>query len=174
MKKRKRKIIGVQAIDCTDIISHNLRIERLRHGWSQQFVADHAGLSLKSVWRAENYVHVTRYGLDRLCNLYDISLLSVVQTAISNDAPQTKDFIPPQRLANMLGSSDFLRSVQHECVMHYIDHAKETSHLSRKQILAILYEMLGKQDSYSRDDFVKAARAINIYTVLLMENAAVI
>ncbi len=169
-----KKLFDIESIDCSGIISENLRLARLKHGWSQQFVARHTGMSVKTISRAENGIHVSKYALDKLCNTYDISLLSVVQTAISDEVSHTKDFIPPQRLANMLGSSDFLRSVQQECVMHYIDYAKETSYLNREQILTILYEIVGKKDNYSRDDLIKAAKEINLHTVLLMENAAVI
>ena len=67
-----------------------LRAERLRHGWTQQQLADFAGISLSTVERAEKGESIRVDCIQRLCECLsktseELGLLKIDERALESD-----------------------------------------------------------------------------------------
>src|SRR5437016_4885753 len=68
-----------------------LRAERLRHGWTQQQLADFAGISLSTIERAEKGESIRVDCIQRLCECLsktseELGLLKIDEKTLENDA----------------------------------------------------------------------------------------
>jgi transcriptional regulator with XRE-family HTH domain len=72
-----------------------LRTERLRHGWTQQQLADFAGISLSTVERAEKGESIRVDCIQRLCECFsktseELGLLKITERALEDNHHMTK------------------------------------------------------------------------------------
>lgn len=63
------------------VVAYNLKVARIRFDWSQAFVSNLTGLSIRSISRAETGHSVSKSTLKRLCALYHIDISSLYEPA---------------------------------------------------------------------------------------------
>jgi len=80
--------------------NHLLRIERLRHGWTQQQLADFAGISLSTVERSERGEPIRVDCIQRLCECLsktseELGLLNLGAKLLESDNHMKRQLTPP-------------------------------------------------------------------------------
>lgn len=152
------------------VIADNLRNERMKRNWSQQFVADQTGLSMRTVSRCENGKGMSCYTLKTLCRLYGLNPMDAYRTSSPDDA-FGGNAISPTRIISVVANSRFIYDIQKEIVLSLSQEMKNESFISREQIKNLIYASTGKKNSYSLEDMVTCCREVNSLTTAQMMNA---
>ena len=152
------------------IIGCRLKYIRLSRGWTQEFVSNITGISIRTISRIETGYKVSRYTIQLLCNLYRIDICSLY-----NDPTVTEtgvDLIPQDRLIQILMSNSFLSDLQREVILEYVGKLDDIAYMSRSDVEAILKDVLTRKDSYTLCDIITACLAVNKSTVRNIANIA--
>lgn len=157
--------------DCSMIIAGNLRNERMKRNWSQQFVADQTGLSTRTISRCENGNGLSSFTLKALCKLYGMEPMDAYRTESDPEDSFGANTISPTRIMSILANSRIIHDLQKEIVLSLLEEMKTESFISREQMKNIIYGSTGKKNLYSLEDMVRCCQEINSLTTLQLLNA---
>ena len=149
------------------LLGNNLRRIRWMKGWSQQFVCDQTGLSIRTLSRGESGHGLSRRTLNKLAALYRVPLAKLYLKEGAAD-PQPKAAVEPMpfdSIVRILSQSDFVSRIQQETLLNFNISVQEKGPMLRPDVEEMLPKILGDRKTYSRVDIIMAAIAVSNETV---------
>ncbi|MGD9581993.1 MAG: helix-turn-helix domain-containing protein [Vampirovibrionia bacterium] len=153
-------------------ISENLKYTRIRLGWSQAFVSQLSGLSIRSISRAETGCSISKSTIKKLCNLYridDASLYNSTEPVKTSKA----DLLSDDVIAAILHRNSLLSDLQREVILQFTASVGNQAVLNQYDVESVLTEVICQKKSYSFSDVVAACLAVNQKTVHIITDIAV-
>ncbi len=154
-------------------LGNNLKYIRWQKCWSQSFVCRQIGISIRTLSRAENGCGLSRHTLNKLCGLYQIPLNYCYRDEEGNKKKDHLDLIPEATVTKMVLESDLLSNLQREAVLRFADSIKSDALMMKEDIEQVLPNIISKKKSYSIQDIISVAMAVNQITIRNIGNIAV-
>lgn len=154
------------------VVAYNLKVARIRLIWSQAFVSNLTGLSIRSISRAETGHSVSKSTLKRRCALYHIDIGCLYEHV--NEQKEVKvDLVPESTVLGLLMKNSFISELQKETILRFIHNIRRDALMEREDVEAILPEVISKKQSYTLADIVACCLAVNQQTIHNIKNIAV-
>ena len=100
------------------VVAYNLKVARIRFDWSQAFVSNLTGLSIRSISRAETGHSVSKSTLKRLCALYHIDISSLYEPVHEQKMVKV-DLVPESIALGLLMKNSFISDLQRETILRF-------------------------------------------------------
>ena len=155
-----------------NIVGINLKYIRLNRGWTQAFVSELTGLSIRSISRLENSCGASKNTIRTLCNLYKVD----VDSLYSPTEPVTGvkvDLLSEDVLSSILHRNSLLDDLQREVVLQFTSTVGKTAVMTRDDVEAIISDSISEKKSYTLSDMITACMAVNSKTIQSITNIAV-
>lgn len=146
------------------VVAYNLKVARMRMDWSQSFVSELTGLSIRSISRAECGCSVSKSTLKRLCDFYNIDIGSLYEP-IHEEKKVQVDLVPDSVALGLLMKNSFISDLQRETILRFSHNIKKDALMERADIEAILEDVIRKKQSYTLADVVACCMAVNQHTI---------
>ena len=157
--------------DINEIVGYNLKVVRVRRGWSQMFVARQTGISVRSISRLETGRGASKKLINQLCSFYKISIHSLyLEEKINTKETSPVNLIPDDVLFRLVLSNSFVGEVQREAVLRFNDVVQKNAVMYREDIEAILPDIISQKKSYSLSDMIACGLAVNRQTLQNVSN----
>lgn len=154
------------------LVACNLKIARVRLNWSQAFVANLTGLSIRSISRAETGHSVSKSTLKRLCALYRIDISSLYEPEHKQKEVKV-DLVPESTVLGLLVKNSFISDIQRETLLRFGHAIRKNALMKREDVEAIVPDVISKKQSYTFADIVACCLAVNQQTIHNIKNIVV-
>ena len=147
-------------------VGKNLRSARWHRGWSQSFVSNQTGLSIRTISRAETGHGISKDTLKRLCSIYSLAIENVfTDDNKAIDRNNAVPSIPFDMAVRILAQSSFVQDIQREAILQLNDTVQRNAFMCREDIEGIILELLSSRKSYTTADIVEVALEVNRRTI---------
>ena len=146
------------------VIAYNLKVARIRLGWSQAFVSNLTGLSIRSISRAETGHSISKSTLKRLCALYHIDISSLYELVHEQKMVKV-DLVPESIALGLLMKNSFISDLQRETILRFSHNIRKDALMKREDIEATLSEIISSKKMYTLADVISCCMAINQQTI---------
>lgn len=154
-----------------EIVGYNLKVVRVRRGWSQAFVSRQTGISVRSISRLETGRGASKKLVNQLCSFYQVSIHSLyLDKKVSTKEISPVNLIPDDVLFRLVLSNSFVGEVQREAVLRFNDVIQKNAVMFREDIEAILPDIISQKKSYSLSDMIACGLAVNRQTLQNVSN----
>lgn len=155
-------------------LGNNLKYIRWQKCWSQAFVCRQVGISIRTLSRAETGCGISKHTLNKLCGLYQVPMKSFYQDKKKEVSPEYHvDLIPESVMTQMIMESDLLSNIQREAVLRFNDCLQKDALMMREDIEKVLPDIVSDKKSYSLQELISVAMAVNQITIKNIGNMAV-
>ena len=154
------------------VVAYNLKVARVRRNWSQAFVSNLTGLSIRSISRAETGHSVSKSTLKRLCALYHIDISSLYEPVHEQKVVKL-DLVPESTVLGLLMKNSFISDLQRETILRFSHNIRKDALMKREDIEAFLSDVISKKKSYTFADIVACCLAVNQQTIHNMTDMVV-
>ena len=154
------------------VVSYNLKVARVRQNWSQAFVSNLTGLSIRSISRAETGHSVSKSTLKRLCALYHIDISGLYEL-VHEQKEVNVDLVPESTVVGLLMKNSFISDLQRETILRFSHNIRKDALMNREDVEAILPAVISKKQAYTLADIVACCLAVNQQTIHNITNIAV-
>ena len=155
------------------VVAYNLKVARIRLDWSQAFVSNLTGLSIRSISRAETGHSVSKSTLKRLCALYHIDISSLYEPVHEQKMVKV-DLVPESIALGLLMKNSFISDLQRETILRFSHNIRKDALMNREDVEAILPDIINKKQSYTLADIVACCLAVNQQTIHNITDMAVV
>lgn len=161
-----------RSISMNSIVGFKLKHIRLNRGWTQAFVAELTGLSIRSISRLENGCGASKSTIQKLCSLYKIDVHSLYEaTEPIRDAKV--DLLSEETLSSILHRNSLLEDLQREVVLQFTATIGKTAVMTRDDVEAIVNENISMKKNFTLTDVITACMAVNSQTIQNIANTAI-
>ena len=155
-------------------LGNNLKYIRWQKCWSQAFVCRQVGISIRTLSRAETGCGISKHTLNKLCGLYQVPMKCFYQEKKKEVLPDHHvDLIPESAMTKMIMESDLLSNIQREAVLRFNDCLQMDALMMREDIEKVLPDIVSDKTSYSLQELISVAMAVNQITIKNIGNMAV-
>ncbi len=155
-------------------LGNNLKYIRWQKCWSQAFVCRQVGISIRTLSRAETGCGISKHTLNKLCGLYQVPMKCFYQDKKKEASPDHHvDLIPESVMTQMIMESDLLSNIQREAVLRFNDCLQKDALMMREDIEKVLPDIVSDKKSYSLQELISVAMAVNQITIRNIGNMAV-
>ena len=155
-------------------LGNNLKYIRWQKCWSQAFVCRQVGISIRTLSRAETGCGISKHTLNKLCGLYQVPMKCFYQEKKKEVLPDHHvDLIPESAMTKMIMESDLLSNIQREAVLRFNDCLQKDALMMREDIEKVLPDIVSDKTSYSLQELISVAMAVNQITIKNIGNMAV-
>ena len=154
------------------VVAYNLKVARIRFDWSQAFVSNLTGLSIRSISRAETGHSVSKSTLKRLCALYRIDISSLYEP-MHEEKMVKVDLVPESIALGLLMKNSFISDLQRETILRFSHNIRKDALMNREDVEEILPDIINKKQSYTLADIVACCLAVNQQTIHNITDMAV-
>lgn len=155
-----------------NIVGINLKYIRLNRGWTQAFVSELTGLSIRSISRLENGCGASKNTIRLLCNLYKVDVDSLYSPTEPVKGVKV-DLLSEDVLSSILHRNSLLDDLQREVVLQFTSTVGKTAVMTRDDVEAIISDSICEKKSYTLSDIITACMAVNSKTIQSITNIAV-
>ena len=155
-----------------NMVGVNLKYIRLNRGWTQAFVSELTGLSIRSISRLENGCGASKNTIRTLCNLYKVDVDSLYSPTEPVKGVKV-DLLSEDVLSGILHRNSLLDDLQREVVLQFTSTVGKTAVMTRDDVEAIISDSNCEKNSYTVSDISTACRAVNSKTIKNITNIAV-
>lgn len=146
------------------VVAYNLKVARVRRNWSQSFVSNLTGLSIRSISRAETGCSMSKSTLKRLCDCYHIDIGSLYETTHEQKRVQV-DLVPEAVAIGLLRRNDFIGDLQRETILRFSHNVRKEALMNREDIEIILPQVITNRKMYTLADVISCCMAVNQWTI---------
>lgn len=146
------------------IVAGNLRQLRFKHGWSQQFVADQLGISVKTVSRMETEQQISKKMLKRMSDLFNVPISKFYECEEENKR-NIDGLIPDDVLVRIVAQSSLVSGIEREAVLRFSGIVQRDAIMGREDIEAVLKDVITDKKSYTFSDVIGCCLAVNQKTL---------
>ena len=154
------------------VVAYNLKVARVRQNWSQAFVSNLTGLSIRSISRAETGHSVSKSTLKRLCALYHIDISDLYEP-VHEQKEVNVDLVPESTVVGLLMKNSFISDLQRETILRFSHNIRKDALMNREDVEAILPAVISKKQAYTLADIVACCLAVNQQTIHNITDIAV-
>ena len=155
-----------------NMVGVNLKYIRLNRGWTQAFVSELTGLSIRSISRLENGWGASKNTIRTLCNLYKVDVDSLYSPTEPVKGVKV-DLLSEDVLSGILHRNSLLDDLQREVVLQFTSTVGKTAVMTRDDVEAIISDSICEKKSYTLSDIITACMAVNSKTIQNITNIAV-
>ena len=155
-----------------NMVGVNLKYIRLNRGWTQAFVSELTGLSIRSISRLENGCGASKNTIRTLCNLYKVDVDSLYSPTEPVKGVKA-DLLSEDVLSGILHRNSLLDDLQREVVLQFTSTVGKTAVMTRDDVEAIISDSICEKKSYTLSDIITACMAVNSKTIQNITNIAV-
>lgn len=155
-----------------NMVGVNLKYIRLNRGWTQAFVSELTGLSIRSISRLENGCGASKNTIRTLCNLYKVDVDSLYSPTEPVKGVKV-DLLSEDVLSIILHRNSLLDDLQREVVLQFTSTVGKTAVMTRDDVEAIISDSICEKKSYTLSDIITACMAVNSKTIQNITNIAV-
>lgn len=155
-----------------NMVGVNLKYIRLNRGWTQAFVSELTGLSIRSISRLENGCGASKNTIRTLCNLYKVDVDSLYSPTEPVKGVKV-DLLSEDVLSSILHRNSLLGDLQREVVLQFTSTVGKTAVMTRDDVEAIISDSICEKKSYTLSDIITACMAVNSKTIQSITNIAV-
>ena len=155
-----------------NMVGVNLKYIRLNRGWTQAFVSELTGLSIRSISRLENGCGASKNTIRTLCNLYKVDVDSLYSPTEPVKGVKV-DLLSEDVLSSILHRNSLLDDLQREVVLQFTSTVGKTAVMTRDDVEAIISDSICEKKSYTLSDIITACMVVNSKTIQSITNIAV-
>ena len=155
-----------------NMVGVNLKYIRLNRGWTQAFVSELTGLSIRSISRLENGCGASKNTIRTLCYLYKVDVDSLYSPTEPVKGVKV-DLLSEDVLSSILHRNSLLDDLQREVVLQFTYTVGKTAVMTRDDVEAIISDSICEKKSYTLSDIITACMAVNSKTIQSITNIAV-
>ena len=155
-----------------NMVGVNLKYIRLNRGWTQAFVSELTGLSIRSISRLENGCGASKNTIRTLCNLYKVDVDSLYSPTEPVKGVKV-DLLSEDVLSGILHRNSLLDDLQREVVLQFTSTVGKTAVMTRDDVEAIISDSICEKKSYTLSDIITACMVVNSKTIQSITNIAV-
>lgn len=155
-----------------NIVGINLKYIRLNRGWTQAFVSELTGLSIRSISRLENGCGASKNTICTLCNLYKVDVDSLYSPTEPVKGVKV-DLLSEEVLSSILHRNSLLDDLQREVVLQFTSTVGKSAVMTRDDVEAIISDSICEKKNYTLSDIITACMAVNSKTIQSITNIAV-
>ena len=155
-------------------LGNNLKYIRWQKCWSQAFVCRQVGISIRTLSRAETGCGISKHTLNKLCGLYQVPMKCFYQEKKKEALlDHHVELIPESAMTKMIMESDLLSNIQREAILRFNDCLQKDALMMREDIEKVLPDIVSDKTSYSLQELISVAMAVNQITIRNIGNMAV-
>ena len=155
-----------------NIVGINLKYIRLNRGWTQAFVSELTGLSIRSISRLENGCGASKNTIRTLCNLYKVDVDALYSPTEPVKGVKV-DILSEDVLSSIFHRNSLLDDLQREVVLQFTSTVGKTAVMTRNDVEAIISDSICEKKSYTLSDIITACMVVNSKTIQNITNIAV-
>lgn len=157
------------------IIGRNLKYIRFQKFWSQAFVCRQIGISIRTLSRAETGRGISKHTLNKLCGLYQVPISMFYKEPKKEDGNKNKpvDLIPDDTITKIVLESDMFSNIQREAILRFNDIIQKDAFMLREDVEKVIPGVICEKKSYSLQDIISVAMAVNQLTIRNIGHIAV-
>lgn len=155
-----------------NMVGVNLKYIRLNRGWTQAFVSERTGLSIRSISRLENGCGASKNTIRTLCNLYKVDVDALYSPTEPVKGVKV-DLLSEEVLSSILHRNSLLDDLQREVVLQFTSTVGKTAVMTRNDVEAIISDSICEKKSYTLSDIITACMVVNSKTIQSITNIAI-